>query len=328
MPNAVPGQKKTCGLKTWMKIYHNIPENKNLFKNPVVTIGNFDGVHKGHQKIFSRLIEIARKKKGDPVVITFSSHPRKVLNPEISIKILTTPGEKSNAIFSHGIDNIIMLHFTREMAEMSAEDFYNQILLQKIDTRHLVIGYDHAFGKGREGNIDFLKKLSASSGIEITRVEEEMLFDRPISSTWLRHEIEDGNIEKANQILGRSYSISGVVVKGMGRGNSLGFPTANISPGEPDKLIPADGVYAVRVILDNSRPSWKGMLNIGNNPTFTNAERTIEVNILDFEENIYDSQVTIEFIKKIRNEIKFNTPEDLVTQLKIDRTNTIKALTK
>jgi riboflavin kinase/FMN adenylyltransferase len=308
-----------------MKIYHTIPDNKNLFKNPVVTIGNFDGVHRGHQKIFEKLLSIAREKEGDPVVITFSSHPRKVLNPEAHIRIITTSDEKVNAVFAMGIDNIIFLHFTPEMADMSAREFYDEILLKKIDSRALVIGYDHAFGKNREGNIDFLEKLSSESGIEVTRVEEELLDGEPISSSRIRGVIERGDMDTARNLLGRFYSLTGDVMRGAGRGAGLGFPTANIRPHDPDKIIPPDGVYAVAVSIED-RLEMPGMLNIGTNPTFGENERTIEVNIFDFSENLYDAVITVHFHGKIRDEIAFSSADQLVEQIKKDKQNVIRFL--
>jgi riboflavin kinase/FMN adenylyltransferase len=310
-----------------MKIYHHIPEHKNLFVNPVVTIGNFDGVHIGHRKILSALLKKAAEKSGDPVVITFSSHPRKILNPEMPIKIITTTDEKVNAIYDFGIPNIILLNFTRQMAQMHAIDFYNEILVGKLDAKYLVIGYDHAFGKNREGNYDFLSELSASTGVEITRIEEEDKYKHPISSTWIRREIESGNITKANTLLGWKYTFSGTVVRGRDRGKSLGFPTANINPLHQDKIIPGDGVYAVRVIFENGTKKT-GMLNIGTNPTFSEKERTIEVNIFDFNDTIYDSTLTVEFHNHIRNEITFESKEKLVEQLERDKTTALKLLKK
>jgi riboflavin kinase / FMN adenylyltransferase len=308
-----------------MKIYHHIPEHKDLFVNPVVTIGNFDGVHIGHRKILSALLDTARKKSGDPVVITFSSHPRKVLNPEHPIKIITTSDEKVNAIYSFGIPNIILLNFTRQMAEMHAIDFYNEILIGKLDAKYLVVGYDHAFGKNREGNFDFLAELAASTGVEITRIEEEDRFEHPISSTWIRREIESGNIDKANMLLGWRYTLSGTVVEGKGRGRELGFPTANIRPLHQEKIIPGDGVYAVRVFFEDGTKR-NGMLNIGTNPTFSGETRTIEVHIFDFNEMIYDSILTLEFYKKIRSEIKFNAKDQLIEQLDKDKSSILKLL--
>lgn len=310
-----------------MKIYHHIPEHKDLFINPVVTIGNFDGVHLGHRKILAALLDTARNRAGDPVVITFSSHPRKVLNPEHPIKIITTSDEKVNAIYNFGIPNIILLNFTRQMAEMHAIDFYNEILIGKLDAKYLVIGYDHAFGKNREGNFDFLAELAASTGVEITRIEEEDRFEHPISSTWIRKEIESGNIAKANILLGWRYTLSGTVVEGKGRGRELGFPTANIHPLHLEKVIPGDGVYAVRVIFEDGTKK-NGMLNIGSNPTFSGETRTIEVNIFDFNEIIYDTILTLEFYERIRGEIKFKTKEQLAGQLGKDRSSVLQLLDK
>lgn len=301
-----------------MKIYHTIPENKNLLRNPVVTIGSFDGVHTGHRKIFEKLIEIAARKNADPVVITFSTHPRKILNPGIRLTLLTTTDEKINALFDLGIDNIILLNFTREMANMTAEEFYNEILLKKIDVKDLVIGYDHAFGKNREGNYEFLNRLQAASGISVTRVDEALYEGKPVSSTWIRELIQQGDMEGASRLLGREYRLTGRVVKGKGRGAGLGFPTANIIPIDADKIIPGDGVYAVSLLLEDERPET-GMLNIGLNPTFGDTGRTIEANIFDFNETIYETHVTVIFHKKIRDERTFASVGQLREQLERDR---------
>jgi riboflavin kinase / FMN adenylyltransferase len=314
-----------AGNRTYMKIYHNLPEHKNLFINPVVTIGNFDGVHLGHRKILSALVEKAREKSGEPVVITFSSHPRKVLNPELPIKIITTTEEKVNAIYNFGVPNIILLNFTRQMSQMHAIDFYNEVLIGKLDARYLVIGYDHAFGKNREGNYDFLTELSASGNVEITRIDEEDRYEHPVSSTWIRREIESGNMVTANTLLGWRYTLSGSVVRGVGRGRTLGFPTANITPLHPDKIVPGDGVYAVTVSFGNGTKK-AGMLNIGTNPTFAGIHRTIEANIFDFAEDIYEAVITVEFHDKIRDETAFETRESLVQQLGRDKISALEIL--
>lgn len=308
-----------------MKIYHHLPEHKNLFINPVVTIGNFDGVHLGHRKILAALIDKSREKSGEPVVITFSSHPRKVLNPELPIKIITTTEEKVNAIYNFGVPNIILLNFTHQMSQMHAIDFYNEILIGKLDAKYLVIGYDHAFGKNREGNFDFLSELSAATGVEITRIEEEDRYEHPVSSTWIRREIESGNILKANALLGWRYTLSGTVVRGVGRGKTLGFPTANIEPLNPDKIIPGNGVYAVMILFENGMKK-KGMLNIGTNPTFAGLRITIEVNIFDFSEDIYEDVITVEFHEKIRNDQAFDSRESLMAQLGRDKIRTMEIL--
>jgi riboflavin kinase/FMN adenylyltransferase len=310
-----------------MKIYHHLPEHKNVFVNPVVTIGTFDGVHRGHRKILSALLEVSSRESRDPVVITFSSHPRKVLRPEIDVKIITTTEEKINEIYDFGIPNIIVLNFTKRMAGMTAIDFYNDVLISKLDAKTLVIGYDHAFGKDRTGNYDFLAHLAAQTGVEIIRVTEENLDSNPVSSSWIKREILGGNIDKANILLGWCYSISGSVIRGKGRGRGLGFPTANIVPVNPDKVVPADGVYAVRVELEKDVVK-DGILNIGKNPTFHDEARTIEVHILDFNGAIYDAPVTVVFHKRLRGEIVFDSKELLIEQIKRDRIEALKVLGK
>ncbi len=300
-----------------MKILFEIPEGPGEFFNPVLTIGTFDGVHAGHQKILQTLFTIAREKKADPVVLTFAAHPRKILNPGTPPRILTTKGEKIRAIQECGIDNIIMLQFTKDMSNMHADDFL-KLMVDKIGIAHLVVGYDHAFGKDRDGNFKYLSDISKKFGFDITRVEPRNFHSAPISSSWIRAEIEDGNISFANTLLSRRYSLFGKVVKGDGRGAKIGFPTANIVPEDPDKVIPKDGVYSVKVVLDkNIRKN--GMLNIGTNPTFSNTERTIELNIFDFKKDIYGEVLEIDFFDRLRDEIKFDTPELLIEQLYKDK---------
>ncbi len=300
-----------------MKIFSEIPD-KGVFLNPVLTIGTFDGVHSGHQKILQTLFTIAKEKKTEPVVLTFDPHPRKVLYPATPPRILTTKSEKIKAILECGIDNIIMLQFTKAMANMHADEFLNKMIIDKIGIAHLVVGYDHAFGKDRDGDFKFLNDISKEKGFEITRVDPRNFHSAPISSSWIRAEIEDGNISLANTLLSRRYSLFGKVVKGDGRGAKLGFPTANIIPEDPDKIIPKDGVYAVKTVINNSIKK-DGMLNIGTNPTFSNTERTIELNIFDFESDIYGENLEIDFYNRIRDEVKFDSSELLKEQLYKDK---------
>ena len=301
-----------------MKIYHHLPEHSNLFTNPVVTIGNFDGVHLGHRKILTALLDTAVRESGDPVVITFSTHPRKILNPDTPIRILTTNEEKVNAIYEFGIPNIILLNFTREMAMMSAADFYHEIIINKLDAKFLVVGYDHAFGKNREGTHGFLAGLASSTDVELIRIDEEYLDSEPVSSTRIRRALEKGDVRLASRLMGHRYSLSGPVARGMGRGRALGFPTANIVPGNSDKIVPGDGVYAVTAFTENGTPR-KGMLNIGGNPTFPGTPWSIEAHIFDYEGDLYDSILTVEFHDRIRDEIRFSNPEHLVEQIRRDR---------
>lgn len=302
--------------KDYMNIYYEIPENKGRFISPVVTIGNFDGVHLGHRQILITLKKRAEHYSGTPFVVTFRNHPRTVIHPGAICRMITTVEEKQKYIFESGIENIIMLDFTKEFSQLTAQEFYNDLLIKKLGVKEIVIGYDHAFGKNREGNIDFLNKLSSETGVPITRVREETVGNDIISSTVLRKEIDCGNMLQVENLLGRHYTLTGTVVKGEGRGKSLGFPTANIQPDHEDKMIPAYGVYAVKVFINNA--VFNGMLNIGNNPTFSAKSRTIEVNILDFEDDLYGKKITIEFIQRVRDEIKFGSPKALVEQIQKD----------
>ena len=303
--------------KPELRIYNEIPENNGLFDNPVVTIGNFDGVHTGHRKIIDKLISSSREHNGIPIVITFKNHPRTLFHPESICRMITTVEEKQQALHSLGINNIIMLNFTREFSNLTADQFYNELLIGKLRVKEIVIGYDHAFGKNREGNIEYLMKLSEKTGIIVNRVEEEVCDDEVISSTFLRGEIDKGNMQMAARLLGRRYSLTGKVTRGAGRGKGLGFPTANIVPDYPDKIVPGNGIYAASILMKDDTV-YHGMLNIGYNPTFNGREKTIEMNIFDFNKDIYEEIVTVEFFEKIRDEAKFDSADSLIKQIKMD----------
>lgn len=301
-----------------MNIYTEIPENRGQFRNPVVTIGNFDGVHTGHRKIIETLLQRSREHDGEPFVITFRNHPRTVIHPGSVCMMITTVEEKQRALYELGVNNIIMLEFTKELSELTADQFYNGLLVERLKAKEIVIGYDHAFGKNREGNIDYLLKLSEKTGVHITQIGEESCGNEIISSTLLRSEIDNGNMDKVLNLLGRRYTLSGTVVTGAGRGGSkLGFPTANIRPDSADKIIPAKGVYAVRIIFPSGE-TRNGMLNIGTNPTFNGTEKTIEVNIFDFRSDLYGETLIIQFFDRIRDEVKFNSADELIEQIKND----------
>ncbi|HNV46471.1 MAG TPA: bifunctional riboflavin kinase/FAD synthetase [Spirochaetota bacterium] len=300
-----------------MNIYTDIPDC-GAFANPVLTIGSFDGVHLGHHRILSVLLNTARERSGDAVVLTFRDHPRAVLTPHTPPKILTTADEKIEAIGEHGVSHIIMLPFTRAMAEMSAEEFLGEMVLKKLGVTGLVVGYDHAFGKNRAGTFDFLRSVSHERGFGVVRVEPRNFYSRPVSSTWIRTELEDGNVALAAMLLGRRYRFGGTVVRGAGRGRTIGFPTANVRPDDPAKVIPRDGVYAVTVSLPGGLRR-QGMLNIGTNPTFAETERTIEVNIFDFEADIYGAPIGVFFHERIRDEVRFADARELAAQIERDR---------
>jgi riboflavin kinase/FMN adenylyltransferase len=306
-----------------MNIFREIPEGSR-FTSPVLTIGSFDGVHMGHHRIIAALLNEARATAGDAIVLTFTEHPRKVITPKTPPKILTTIEEKIDALAKLGVSNIIQIDFTQEMAGMTAEEFLVHIILKKMGVVHIVVGYDHAFGKDRQGNFEFLKELSRVRGFGVTRVEPKNLYSRPISSTWIRTELEDGNIELASMLLGRNYSLSGKVARGEGRGRRIGFPTANLVPFDADKVLPRDGVYAVRATIEHSREAC-GMLNIGANPTFAASGRTIEAHLFGIDEDLYGKTIGIEFCRRLRDEVKFASVDELIAQLRRDREEALAA---
>lgn len=286
--------------------------------HPVITIGTFDGVHIGHQKIIKQLNEEAEKVNGESVLFTFYPHPRMVLYPEDhGIKLIQTQEEKMAKLEKMGLKNCIVFPFTFEFSRMTALEFVRDFLVNKLHVKKLVIGYDHQFGKNREGSIQFLKDICDTYDFEVIEIPAQDIDEVNVSSTKIRDAILDGNIEKANDYLGDSFEITGTVVKGNQLGRTIGYPTANIVLNSDLKLIPGNGVYAVRV---NVHGTWfNGMMNIGIRPTVvSNGGRTIEVNIFDFEETIYDETVTVQFLSKWRDEQTFNGLEELKKQLKID----------
>lgn len=286
--------------------------------HPVITIGTFDGVHIGHQKIIKQLNEEAEKVNGESVLFTFYPHPRMVLYPEShGIKLIQTQEEKLAKLQKMGLKNCIVFPFTFEFSRMTALEFVRDFLVNKLHVKKLVIGYDHQFGKNREGSIQFLKAICDTYDFEVIEIPAQDIDEVNVSSTKIRDAILEGNIEKANDYLGDRFELSGTVVKGNQLGRTIGYPTANIVLNSDLKLIPGNGVYAVRVLV---RGTWfDGMMNIGMRPTVSsNGGRTIEVNIFDFDETIYDETVTVQFLSKWRDEQKFNGLDELKNQLKID----------
>ncbi|HVD97123.1 MAG TPA: bifunctional riboflavin kinase/FAD synthetase [Cytophagaceae bacterium] len=301
-----------------MKVYRT-PESFTPLKNAIVTTGTYDGVHKGHRKILQALMDTAKKDGGESVVITFWPHPRKIVgtgNIE-EIKSLSTLDEKTKILASLGIDHLVIIPFNREFSELSSEEFIHNILIKNIGTKKLVIGYDHKFGRNREGSFEYLKNNAAALGIEVQEIPRQDLNDIAISSTEIRKALSKGDVKTAALYLEQPYSISGIVVKGRQLGRTIGFPTANIKVNDPDKLIPADGVYAVFVNYKGER--LKGMLNIGFRPTVEGQDKTIEVHILSFDKEIYGEELEIQFIQFIRPEQKFNGLDQLKEQLGKDR---------
>ena len=307
-----------------MKIYHGIEDFVQL-PNAVVTSGTFDGVHLGHTKILSRLREIATKTNGETVVITFWPHPRLVLHPEdMSLKLLNTFEEKAELLKAQGINHLIRIPFTKEFSQLSSEQFITEILVKTIGTKKLVIGHDHHFGKNREGSFEQLKVNGPKYGFEVEEIPRQDIDHVGVSSTKIRKALESGDIETATHFLGHTYGITGRVIMGDKLGRILGFPTANIEIDTFYKLIPADGIYAVKVRYGVQH--YNGMLYIGNRPTVGGIKRSIEVNIFDFNEDIYGEALTIYFHSVIRNDIKFNDLEELKRQLFLDKQAALKML--
>lgn len=305
-----------------MKIHRDL--NSFQAKNPALTVGTFDGVHLGHRKIITRLQEIARGMNGESVIFTFDPHPRKVVAPdESSLRILTTLDEKIELFEQSGIDHLIIYPFTPEFAQLSFEQFVEVILVGQIHTKYLVVGYDHKFGKNRQGDFEFLKNCASQLDFQIEKLDVLLMNESHISSTKIREALQLGDVETANAFLGYPFTLHGTVVQGQQLGRKIQFPTANVQASDPDKIIPGFGVYAVKVKVQQHL--YQGMLNIGNRPTVNNNadHRSIEVHIFDFEADIYDLPIELMFFKKLREEQKFLSIEVLKEQLFMDKADTI-----
>ncbi len=300
-----------------MKIYQNT-DNYNIRK-PIVTVGTFDGLHLGHLKVIDSLKKIAEDNDGETVVFTFWPHPRLVINNNNKkITLLNTLEEKIERFEKIGIEHLIIHEFSREFSLINSFDFVKNILVEKLHIHLLVVGYDHHFGNNREGGFDNLKQYAAQLNFGVKRIEALSHENINISSTRIREALYAGDIAIAEKFLGYSYLFSGKVIKGANLGNKIGFPTANIYITDKFKLIPNEGVYAV--IIEFDKKQYKGMLNIGFNPTVCNARnKRVEVHIFDFNDNIYDKTIKIILKHKIRNEIKFDSIEQLKVQLNIDK---------
>lgn len=308
-----------------MKLHYSL-DNFNARK-PVVTIGTFDGLHKGHQLVVNQLKELAKTRGGESVIFTFYPHPRVVTSPnESNLRLLTTKEEKIKLFEKMGVDHLIIYPFDKAFSELNYSDFVKTILHEKMGTKCLVVGYDHRFGKNREGGYEYLKKCAEKYNFDVVRTNALSMEADKVSSTKIRAALEGGNIKKANRYLGYSFTLEGTVVNGKQLGRKLGFPTANIEASDKNKIIPGYGVYAVRVEIGGG--TFKGMLNIGMRPTFNNNadNRSIEVNIFDFADDIYGKEVSLYFVDKIRNEQKFAGIESLVEQLKNDKLSALTIL--
>jgi len=307
-----------------LKVYHSLEEFKKL-DNAIVTTGTFDGVHIGHQAILRKLVDFAKKENGESVLITFFPHPRMVLQKDIDIKLLNTISEKIALLRKTGIDHLLIFPFTKEFSRISSVDFVRDILLNKIGTKKLVIGYDHQFGRNREGSFKHLQEFGPIYGFDVEEISAQDIDNISVSSTKIRTALlENGDVKTASKYLGNHYHLSGNVVNGKRLGSKIGFPTANINVEESYKLIPKDGVYAVTIEID--KKVYKGMLNIGNRPTIKGKGKTIEVNIFDFNREIYNHEIKLCFIDRLRDEKKFENLDALKKQLSLDKVNALKIM--
>jgi riboflavin kinase/FMN adenylyltransferase len=286
--------------------------------NPVVTIGTFDGVHLGHQKILQTLLDEAKGVDGESVLLTFYPHPRMILFPEShGMKLLQTQAEKMEKLSEYGLQNLIIYPFSFDFSRLSALEFVRDILVERLHVRKIVIGYDHQFGKNREGNIDYLRDIAEMYEFEVIEIPAQDIDEVNVSSTKIRDALLQGDVERASVFLGRPYELSGKVVRGRALGRTIGFPTANIDVNSDLKLVPGIGVYAVEVEVNGQ--VHRGMLNIGKRPTIVSTDDVhLEVHILDFQEDIYDKMITVRFMARVRNEQKFESVEALKEQLQKD----------
>ena len=298
-----------------MKTIHGI-ENFPADEASIVTIGTFDGVHLGHQQILKQLIDTSRKSKLKSVLLTFFPHPRMVLQPDISMRLIQTIQEREKALQKTGLDYLVIHPFSTEFSRLSADDYVKKILVEQLNVRKVVVGYDHRFGRNRTASLEDMYHYADIHEFEVIEINAEKIESTAVSSTKIRKAIDEGNIELANTYLGHSFTIEGMVIDGDKRGRELSYPTANIDLQNPHKIVPKQGVYLVKSNLEDR--IIYGMMNIGTKPTFNAAMPSIEVHFLDWNGNLYGQAVQVELLKWVREERKFNTVEELQTQIQAD----------
>ena len=306
-----------------MEIIHSL-SNYNHKEKTVVTIGTFDGVHIGHQKIIEQVVSSAKKEGKKAVLLTFFPHPRMVLQKEATIELINTIDEKAALLAKTGIDYLVIHPFSLTFSRLTALDFVRDILSNQLNTSKLIIGYDHHFGKNREGNLEQLTEYSHLYDFEVVEIPAQDINDVSVSSTKIRKALSEKNIKTANKYLGYNFMLTGKVVNGKQLGGTIGFPTANISVKETYKLIPNTGVYVVKSKIDNEIVF--GMMNIGFRPTINGNHQTIEVHFFDFDQNLYHQNLTVEILYFLRDEQKFSSVEKLISQLKTDKSNALNHL--
>lgn len=308
-----------------MQIHYDLNNFKAV--NPVVTIGTFDGVHLGHREVISELKRISVRSGGESVIFTFEPHPRIVIAPqEDSLRLLSTKDEKIHLIGKIGVDHLVIFPFTAEFSRLTYNEFVTNILIERMNISSLVVGYDHRFGQGRKGDFSSLELLSKSLNFKVEHLQQLLVENKVVSSTKIRMALDAGQISKANHFLGYRYPLSGKVIKGKQLGRKLGFPTANIEAADRYKLVPGDGVYAV--LVETGGKLLKGMLNVGVRPTvnYNPDHKSIEVHIFNFDTDIYNTNLTLFFVEKIRNEQKFDGIVELHEQIAKDRISALNIL--
>lgn len=298
-----------------MKIFRNFSDYTNR-KPLALSLGMFDGVHLGHQSIINALHEVSSEKGLESAILTFWPHPRLVFNPNEDLKLLNTLEEKSQLLSSFGIENLFLKEFDEEFRNLSGEEFVRQILVDKLNVKHLIVGYDHVFGKNRSGNFELLENLAPELGFEVVQMEAVNIHNKNISSTKVRNALLEGQIKEANELLGYHYPVSGTVTDGKKLGRTIGYPTANIEVNRL-KLLPKKGAYITDVLIDGEQ--YQGMLSIGTNPTVKGTDLTTEVYILDFDRDIYGKEITVAFREFLHEEIKFESIEKLIERLDEDK---------
>jgi len=304
-----------------LKIFHSINDfhaaTGTPIKKTILTLGTFDGVHFGHKKILEKVTQNTENAKYESLVLTFFPHPRMVLQEDSDIKMLNTIDEKIALLEQIGIQNLVIHPFDESFSRLTAEEFVKNILVDKFHIHKIIIGHDHRFGRNRTANIDDLKKFGEQYDFEVEEISAQEIKEVSVSSTKIRHALNEGNMALANEYLGYDYSLTGIVIKGRQLGRTIGFPTANLKLEENFKLIPKNGVYIVKSIIDSK--TVFGMMNIGFNPTVAGKNQTIEIHYFDFDEDLYDLKITVSILKRIRDEEKFESVDHLKTQLEKDR---------
>ena len=305
-----------------MAIFQDIKQLP-VFKNAVITVGTFDGVHKGHKAILHEVVAHANEVHGESILLTFEPHPRKLLFPDQPLGIITPLYQKLRLIAKEGIQHIVVVPFTREFANQSAQEYLENFMVNIFHPHSIIIGYDHRFGNDRKGDMKLMEQYAPVYKYELIEIPPQLIDEAAVSSTKIRNAITEGRMEDASHMLGRDYSLMGTIVHGNKLGRTLGYPTANLKPMEPEQIIPANGIYAIKAICNNER--YGGMLSIGYNPTVTDKrELRIEANLFNFDKEIYGEHLEIFFVKRLRDEQKFDSLDALKEQLHQDKEESMK----